>query len=271
MTPAIGATVTGLDLSRTVSGATLNALYRELIENKVLFIPDQALTATQQVEFAQTFGDLAPAHPIYPTSADDERVTLLDNDADRVPDTDTWHTDMTFCIDPPFASVLHAREIPSVGGDTIWLSLAAAWESLPDAMKDLLATLEAVHDIGSFRNDFIKPDRDTTALNQAMMNIGSAVHPVVRKHPVTGESQLFVNRGFTTHVVGMQTQDSMRLLAWLFDHVEKPEHQVRLRWSPNMLVIWDNRITQHYAVNDYSPQRRSMHRVTIVNDRRACE
>jgi len=268
MTPAIGATVTGIDLRYPQSSVLLDSLYEKLLTHKVLFFPDQRLTPGQQVAFAETFGEVSPAHPIYPAASEDDRVTVIEYDAERVPDTDTWHTDMTWRADPPFASVLQACEIPHVGGDTIWLSQAAAWQSLPADMKNLLAPLQAVHDMGSFRNDFIQADRDSTALNQAMKDIGSAVHPVVREHPVTGEVHLFVNRGFTTHIAGMQTQDSMRLLAWLFDHMEQPEHQVRLRWSPDMLVIWDNRSTQHYAVNDYSPALRRMHRVTIVNDRR---
>ncbi len=273
LTPAIGARVDGIDLTRIglASGeaeSIMDGLYNSLMQYKVLFFPDQQMTPAQHVQFAQHFGELAPAHAVYPHAEQDDRVTLLEHGPQRPPDTDTWHSDMTYRVEPPFAAVLHAREVPAVGGDTLWLSLAAAYQTMPQSMKDMVADLNAVHDMGSFRNDFSEGHSDPARLNEAMQEFGSAIHPVVRQHPVTREWQLNINRGFTNHIVGMQTQDSQRLLCWLFDHIERPEHQVRFRWSDNTLAIWDNRITQHYAVSDYLPATRRMHRVTVVKDRR---
>ena len=145
----------------------------------------------------------------------------------------------------------------------------AAYDALPAGMKEQLADLSAVHDMGSFRNEYLARENGVQALNEAMAKVGSAVHPMVRNHPVTGRGFLFVNQSFTTHVVGMSSHESHRLLRYLFDHINQPEFQCRLRWQANSLVMWDNRVTQHYAVADYMPHHRLMHRVTVIDDRRA--
>ncbi len=144
-----------------------------------------------------------------------------------------------------------------------------AYDALPAGMKEQLTSLSAVHDMGSFRNQYVARENGVQALNEAMAKVGSAVHPMVRNHPVTGRGFLFVNQSFTTHVVGMSSHDSHRLLRYLFDHINQPEFQCRLRWQANSLVMWDNRVTQHYAVADYMPHYRLMHRVTVIDDRRA--
>ncbi len=145
----------------------------------------------------------------------------------------------------------------------------AAYDALPAGMKQQLADLSAVHDMGSFRNEYLARENGVQALNEAMAKVGSAVHPMARNHPVTGRPFLFVNQSFTTHVVGMSSHESHRLLRYLFDHINQPEFQFRLRWQANSLVMWDNRVTQHYAVADYMPHYRLMHRVTVIDDRRA--
>ncbi len=269
LTPAIGANITAIDISQPIDGDTLDAIYQALIDHLVIIFPEQTILPAAHLAFAESFGELDQSHHVYPHVPGFERIVLLENDADRPPETNAWHTDLTFKQNPPFASILYARAVPVTGGDTLWASMYAAYDALPSGMKEQLAGLSAVHDMGSFRNQYLARENGVQALNEAMAKVGSAVHPMVRNHPVTGRGFLFVNQSFTTHVVGMSSHESHRLLRYLFDHINQPEFQFRLRWQANSLVMWDNRVTQHYAVADYMPHYRLMHRVTVIDDRRA--
>jgi taurine dioxygenase len=268
LTPAIGALITGVDVGRECSATLLDRLYELLLEHLVLFLPAQTLTPATLLAFAATFGELDTPHHVYPHVPGYERVVLLENDGARPPNTDVWHTDLTFKPNPPFASMLYAQAIPASGGDTLWCSMYAAYDTLPDGMKADLRDLCAVHATGSYWNQFYAQG-GITRLKEGMAAMGAAVHPIVAHHPVTGKPCLYVNRHFTTHVLGMSSGDSQRLLTSLFDHINQPEFQVRFRWQRGTVAIWDNRVTQHYAVADYLPQYRCMHRVTVVNDRRS--
>ena len=267
LTPAIGARITGVNLADPLSEAQLKAIYGALIDHKVIFLPGQSLSAESQLKFAETFGEIDKPHVVYPHVDGFQEVTLLEYDADRPPDTNAWHTDLTFYPNPPFASILHARVIPEIGGDTIWASMYAAWEALSAPMKMELENLEAIHDPGTFRNQFLGQDKNLVCLNNALKNAGSALHPVIQVHPVTGRKFLYVNQSFTNQIYGYSTTDSDRLLQYLYNHINQPEFQVRHRWTEGDVAMWDNRVTQHYAVADYVPQYRRMHRVTVVNDR----
>jgi taurine dioxygenase len=269
LTPAIGANITAIDISQPIDGDTLDAIYQALIDHLVIIFPEQTILPAAHLAFAESFGELDQPHHVYPHVPGFERIVSLENDADRPPETNAWHTDLTFKQNPPFASILYARAVPVTGGDTLWASMYAAYDALPSGMKEQLAGLSAVHDMGSFRNQYLARENGVQALNEAMAKVGSAVHPMVRNHPVTGRPFLFVNQSFTTHVVGMSSHESHRLLRYLFDHINQPEFQFRLRWQANSLVMWDNRVTQHYAVADYMPHYRLMHRVTVIDDRRA--
>ena len=176
--------------------------------------------------------------------------------------------EVTGCLDI-FYRKNNMVKCPNVGGDTLWASQVAAYDALPPDMKSQISGLSAVHDMGSFRNGFLAGDGGVEALDEAMARIGSALHPMVKHHPVTGRPYLYVNRTFTTLVAGMGKHDSDRLLHYLYDHLDRPEFQVRFRWRENSIAMWDNRVTQHYAVADYMPRHRCMHRVTLVKDRRA--
>jgi taurine dioxygenase len=247
----------------------LDEIYDALNEHLVLFFRDQDLSPEDQFEFAKTFGTPAQPHPVYPHLPGFDRVVLLENDGDRPPDTDDWHTDLTFQTKTPFLSVLHAREVPETGGDTLWANMYVAFNALPPEIQTLVSRLSAVHDMGAFRNSYLGDTNDVEALNAGLASIGSAVHPIAPKHPVTGKQLLFVNRSFTQHIVGMLKADSDRLLEYLFSHIETPNNQVRFRWSKGAVAMWDNRCTQHFAVADYLPAYRRMHRVIVDTDRRA--
>lgn len=268
VTGTIGAEISGVDLSGELDPAIQDRIYDAVIEHLVVFFRDQDLSPAAQFEFAKTFGTPAQPHPVYPHLPGFDRVVLLKNDGDRPPDTDEWHTDLTFQRESPFLSVLYAEQVPDTGGDTLWANMYAAYETLPAEIQALASRLSAVHDMGAFRNNYLGADNDVAALNAAMSSIGSAVHPVAPKHPVTGRRLLFVNRSFTQQVVGMLKAESDRLLQYLFSHIDSASLQLRFRWRRGSVAIWDNRSTQHYAVADYLPAYRRMHRVIIDTDRR---
>ena len=268
VTAAIGAEVHDVVLSGKLESSVLDEIYDALSEHLVLFFRDQDLSAEDQFEFAKTFGEPAQPHPVYPHLPGFDRVVLLENDGDRPPDTDDWHSDLTFQPDPPFMSILHAREIPETGGDTLWANMYRAFDTLPVEIQQLCSRLHAVHDMGAFRDSFLGENHDTEALNAGMVKFGCAVHPIAPKHPVTGKQLLFVNRSFTQHIMGMLKAESDRLLEYLFSHIDTPNNQVRFRWSKGAVAMWDNRCTQHFAVADYLPNYRRMHRVIVDTDRR---
>ncbi len=195
-----------------------------------------------------------------------EEIIVLDTHNDNPPDNDNWHTDVTFIDTPPAGAILAAKELPTTGGDTLWTSGIAAREALSEPFRQLLSGLHAEHD---FRKSFREYKYNHTEAEHRRWQEGVAkhpplLHPVVRTHPVTGKQALFVNEGFTTRIVDVTEKESAALLSFLFAHITKPEFQVRWRWQPNDVAIWDNRVTQHYANADYLPQRRIMHRATIL-------
>ncbi|MEM7531388.1 MAG: TauD/TfdA family dioxygenase [Chloroflexota bacterium] len=267
ITPTIGAEISGVDLSQPLTEPIVNAIYQALLEHQVIFFPNQHISPQNHLDFAKAFGGLDQPHPIYPNVPGFEQIVILENDGNNPLFTDEWHTDVTFRTHPPFATVLYTHTLPPCGGDTLWANMHAAYETLPSDVKAFLADKEAVHDMGSFRNDFIAQG-GVEELNDAMRRVGSAVHPVIAHHPATGRPYINVNRSFAIHILGMATPESARWLSFLFDHVSDPLYQIRFRWELNTLAMWDNRGTQHYAVADYFPNNRRMHRVTVVNDKR---
>lgn len=271
LTAAIGAEVHDIQLAGDLDPVVLDAIYDAVIEHQVLFFRDQGFTPAAQLQFATTFGALAEPHPVYPHVEGYDQVVLLENDGDRSPDTDDWHTDLSFQQAPPFLSILYAKQVPEVGGDTLWSSMYAAFDALPPELQQLTSRLSAVHDMGAFRNDFLGVAQDVAAMVDGLAKGGSAVHPIAPEHPVTRRRLLFVNRSFTQHIVGMLKSESDRLLQYLFAHIDNPGFQVRFRWQNNSLAMWDNRCTQHFAVADYLPAYRCMHRVIVNSDRRIDE
>lgn len=269
LTGTIGAEISGVDLGKPLDQGTLDAIYQVLIERLVIFFRDQDISPARHQDFAQNFGDLDAPHPVYKHVPGFDRIVMPANDASNPPDTDGWHTDVTFRQNPPFASILVARDIPPVGGDTLWSNLYAAYDALPGEMKAMLEDVTVVHDMGEFRNNFGVGEVDGTKITAAMQRFGCALHKAVQVHPVTGRKFRYCNEGFAMHVLGMTTRQSRRLLHYLFDHQDRPEYQVRFKWRAGSVAMWDNRCTTHYAVADYLPHYRCMNRVTVVNDRRA--
>lgn len=266
--PYIGAQVSNLDLTRPLSDTQFEQLYHALLRHQVLFLRDQLITPHQQRALAARFGDLH-IHPVYPHAEGVEEIIVLDTHQDNPPDNDNWHTDVTFINTPPAVAILASKLLPESGGDTLWASGIAAFEALSAPLKSLLEGLHAEHD---FKKSFQEYKYRRTAeehqrWQEAVAKHPPVQHPVIRTHPVSGRKALFVNEGFTTRIVELSEKESDAVLALLYAHATKPEFQVRWRWRPNDVAIWDNRVTQHYANADYYPARRVMHRATVLGDR----
>ncbi|MCL9648148.1 taurine dioxygenase [Pantoea eucrina] len=265
--PWIGAQVSDVDLSRPLSDAQFEQLYHGLLRHQVLFLRNQVITPQQQRALAVRFGDLH-IHPVYPHAAGVEEIIELDTHQDNPPDNDNWHTDVTFIETPPAIALLAAKLLPESGGDTLWSSGIAAYETLSEPVKQLLSGLQAEHDFKkSFQEyKYRRTPEEHQRWQQAVAKHSPVRHPAIRTHPVSGRKALFVNEGFTTRLLGVSEKESDALLNYLFAHATKPEFQVRWRWQENDIAIWDNRVTQHYANADYYPARRIMHRATVLGD-----
>ena len=264
---ALGAQIDGVDLTRPLSPQQRDAIEQALLEHQVIFFKDQSITPQQQARFAANFGDLH-IHPIYPNVPEQPEVLVLDTAVTDVRDNAVWHTDVTFLPTPAMGAVLSAKQLPAFGGDTLWASGIAAFEGLSKPLQVLLDGLTATHDFtksfplerfGSTPEDFLRWD-------QTRKNNPPLSHPVVRTHPVSGRKSLFVNEGFTTKIASLSEAESEAILKLLFAHSTRPEYTIRWRWQENDVAFWDNRVTQHYAVDDYRPNRRVMHRATILGD-----
>jgi taurine dioxygenase len=267
LTPALGATATLPDGIDAVSEELADVIHSALMEHSVVVFPDADLDAKHMVQLGNALGTLGVRHHSYTTHPEFEDLVVLTWEGDQKPDAAEWHSDMTYRRDPPFASILKAVEVPPVGGDTLWASAFAVHDALDPGLRRDLAQLEAVHDMGAFRTGAYREGGDE-GISTALTEAGMAVHPVIAHHPVTGRAYVNVSESFTRFMIGLSAPESARLLTYLFDLINRPDFHVRVRWRPGMVVIWDNRGTQHYAVADYLPHRRVMHRVAVATDRR---
>jgi len=274
LTCAIGAELSGVSLGDASRDAGLFAEIRALLlDHKVLFLRNQEISRAEHVAFARRFGELE-GHPVAGSDPEHPGLVRIYKSPEQPNDRyeNAWHTDATWREKPPLGCVLRCVECPPVGGDTMWANMALAYERLPEHVKAQIAGLRARHSIeASF--GAAMPTEKRLALKAQFPD---AEHPVVRTHPETGEKVLFVN-AFTTHFTNYHTPERVRfgqdanpgasqLLAYLVSQAYIPEYQVRWRWQPNSVAIWDNRCTQHYAVMDYPPCHRKMERAGIVGD-----
>ena len=267
LTPSIGATISEISLNKDLNSETIEQIYSALIKHQVIFFRGQDISPENHLKLAESLGEIDPGHPVYPHVEGYQSIVLLKNDVNNRPDTNDWHKDLTFKSNPPFASILHGVKVPKVGGDTLWASMSAAYDALPNGWKEQLKGLEAIHDMGTFRNDFYK-EGGIDSVNSALKKVGSAVHKIIETHPISGLKYLNVNQSFTRNIINESQGPSDHILQFLYQHISKPEFQVRFHWEDNSIAIWDNRITQHYAVCDYLPELRHMQRVTVINDKR---
>lgn len=259
----IGAELLDIDISKELSLESVASIRQALLEHKVIFFRDQDLSPTQQIRFAQYFGNISTS-PVYNTLKEHPQIMPVVKEAtDRDIIGDTWHTDETFQKSPPMGSILYARDVPDVGGDTLWANLGAAFQALSDGLREQLLNMRAIHS-----NDFLTANaklRNSTRSTKLREDapVMSNVHPVVRTHEETGEKVLFVNQPFTYAFEGMTRDESLPLLQHLYAISAKPQFTCRFRWKKGSMAFWDNRCTLHYACNDYQGVRREMHRITI--------
>ena len=274
LTCAIGAEVTNVNIGPASRDPGLMTEIRSLLlKHKVLFFRDQDITRAEHVAFARHFGELED-HPVAGSDPEHPGLVRIYKAPDAPNDRyeNAWHTDATWREKPPFGCVLRCVECPPVGGDTMWVNMALAYERLPEHVKAQIAGLRARHSIEATFGAAM-PTEKRLALRAQFPD---AEHPVVRTHPETREKILFVN-GFTTHFTNFHTPANVRygqdytaggsqLLQYLINQAQIPEYQVRFRWRPNSVAFWDNRATQHYAVMDYPPCHRKMERAGIKGD-----
>jgi taurine dioxygenase len=259
----LGAELDGVDLTKTLSDDEFETIHAALVAHELIVFRDQEVSSADLIAFARRFGELS-VHPFAPSETEAPELIKFRNDATTPPfGTDVWHSDETFRAEPPLATVLCAKEVPAIGGDTVFASMTAAFEGLSDRMQRFISGLEAIHDIRPFKALFGQGEAERKKLQVYELRYPPQTHPVVRVHPVSGRKVLFVNPQFTVAIKDMDEREGRALLDTLFHQALIPENQFRLRWAPHTLAMWDNRSTQHYAVHDYYPQRRFMERVTI--------
>lgn len=265
--PALGAEITGVDLTADLCDDQVSALRAAWLDHLVLFFRDQPLTPERFLRFAATIGrpveyPFVRGIPGYP-----EIIEVKKLPHETVNFGGIWHTDTAYLAEPPMASLLLAREVPSSGGDTLFANMYAAYDALSDPLKLEVAGLVGVNssakaDVSRTREDRIASDGRVDAGQEHL-----AEHPVVRTHPETGRKSLYVNVAHTVRFRGMSEAESAPLLETLFAHQTRPEFTCRFRWQPGSLALWDNRCTLHYPVNDYPGRRRVMHRITLAGTR----
>jgi alpha-ketoglutarate-dependent taurine dioxygenase len=277
----IGADISGVDLAEPLPPEIIGQLRDALHEFKVIFFRGQRLDHASHVAFGRQFGTLTYAHPLdeAPPEGYAEIFTLdtkryEESFAARPPLSrqrhhsyfSGWHTDVSPAVNPPAMSILRAEVVPDMGGDTQWTNLQSAYEGLSPAVAALADTLRAEHRYGGQDG---RRTLDTGTLGKRIAdNPLTAIHPVVRVHPVTGKKCLFVNPGYTSHIVDVTPRESSAILDLLYAEITLTEYTVRFRWEPGSVAIWDNRATSHRAPTDieHLGQRRTMHRVTVMGD-----
>jgi len=263
LTGVIGAEIFDIDVSKELSTAEVEALRDALLEYQVIFLRDQSLTPEQHIAFARRFGEISTT-PVYTTLKEyPEIMPVIKEPTDQDIIGDTWHADETYQATPPLGSILYARQVPEVGGDTLWCNMYRAYETLSDGLKAQLEGLRAIHTNEFLTGDINSRNRTRSTKLREDVGVTTTSHPVVRTHEETGRKCLFVNQPFTYAFENMTRAESLPLLQFLYQHATKPENTCRFRWEKGSVAFWDNRCTLHYAINDYPGQRREMHRITI--------
>jgi alpha-ketoglutarate-dependent sulfate ester dioxygenase len=278
----IGALITGVDIAKPLDPPVVTEIRRALLVHKVIFFRGQDLDHETQIAFARQFGDLTHAHP-HDDAPPEDAPEIFTIDPRRYEQRyganyqeqfgkrqysyfSGWHTDVTAAVNPPAASILRAQTVPEFGGDTTWTNLVAAYEGLSNPLQRLADGLAAQH---RFLAGYKPAADDSQLARRVNANLLVSNHPVVRVHPETGERALFVNPGFTDHILGVSTVESRRILDLFYEQIARPDYTVRFRWEPGSVAFWDNRATAHLAPTDlgHLNVERVLHRVTLVGDR----
>lgn len=264
---SLGAIIRGVNLSEPVDDELYGEIKQALLDKLVIFLPDQHITPDQQIAFGKRFGDLH-IHPFIPNLKGYEEIIQLKvktGKKDTLRLANQWHPDLSYTNDPPLLGILRALEIPAHGGgDTMWVNLYKAYETLSAPMKAFLSDLSAWHDVTkTYRREDLQQEGGAELYWSTFQKAPPTLQPLVQEHPETGKKLLYISELTTTHIEGLNPAESDALLQMLFDHLNWKELQCRFYWSANTIAVWDNRCTAHYAVRDYD-EPREMHRVTVL-------
>ena len=266
LSPSIGAEISGLDLGEGLSPQTVSRLRQALLKHGVIFFRGQDLSPGELMAFAANFGE-AVEYPFVNGLKDFPLVVpILKREGETRNFGGIWHSDTAYLGEPPMATILHAKELPPLGGDTLFANMYAAYEALSDGMKAMLAPLKALNSGATQTAAETRKDRIEDSGKDAGALETEAFHPVVRTHPETGRKALYVNPGHSVRFDAMTEAESAPLLKFLFGHQIRAEFTCRFTWSPGAMAFWDNRCTQHYPVNDYHGHKRLLHRITLKGD-----
>jgi taurine dioxygenase len=273
VTPLLGAEVTNVSLA-DVDDRVFAEIHDAWIRYKVLFFRDQtAFSSADMEELGRRFGEIDDPPKALPTAAGAPHVAVIETNGDKRTYVDYWHTDLAYKKRPASVSILRARQVPRVGGDTLWVNMEAAYDDLPADVKRRVAGLRTYNSyeksLRSYNEYALRDDRDLLAedvIARRLEEHPPVEHPLVRTHPVTGNRSIYMSINATTHIVGLERSESDELLQFLYRLSDKPEHQARLRWKADSVAIWDNRSTRHYATDDYFPERRVMERVMCIGE-----
>lgn len=263
---ALGAEISGVDLSRDLPGDVVAAIRAAWLDHLVLFFRDQDLSPAQFLAFARRFGEVIEYPFVKGLDDYPEIIPVVKLEHERINFGGVWHSDTAYLEVPPMASMLIAREVPPAGGDTLFANMHLAYETLSDGMKRLLEGLVAVNSSANADVTRTREDRMRTGARADARQEYVAAHPVVRVHPETGRRALYVNVAHTVCFEGMTREESAPILEYLFRHQIRPEFTCRFRWRPGSIAFWDNRCAQHNPINDYHGYRRTMHRITLAGE-----
>jgi taurine dioxygenase len=265
---SLGAIIEGVDLREELDEQTYGEIKQALLENLVIFFRDQDITPDQQVAFGRRFGDLH-IHPFIPALEGHKEIIRLKAKSgaqEMLRLANEWHEDLSYTYEPPLAAILRGVEVPSRGGDTMWVNLYKAYDTLSDKMKDILGGLSAYHDVTkTYRREDLQREGGAAQYWSTFQKTPPALHPIVRTHPETGKKLLYISELTTTHIEGLHPRESAALLKMLNEHINWKELHCRFYWEKNSIAMWDNRCTAHYAVRDYT-EPREMHRVTVLGE-----
>ena len=266
LSPSIGGEIHGVDLSKPLGSELKELIYEALLVYKVIFFRDQNISTEEHINFSKNFGELE-IHPFAPKKEDFPEVLVITHNENSKGRENTWHSDVTWRKEPSLGSVLRMIQKPAHGGDTLFADMYAAYDGLPDHVKEKLDGAIAVHDFANFRNRLIKEGKSAEDIQAFNEEYPMPEHPVIRTHPDTQKKVIYVNAAFTQYIKDWKEEDSKEMLTYLYSRASVPEYQCRFAWEENSIAFWDNRACQHYANSDYWPNIRKVERVTIIGDR----
>ena len=266
----IGAEISGVDIASGIDDGQFSELKRAYSDYGVIFFRDQDITPDQHIEFAKRWGDINVNRFFQPVETHPQIAEVRKEPHQKTNIGEAWHTDHSYDRIPAMGSILYAREVPSLGGDTLFSSMYAAYDALSDGMKKMLAGLRAEHSSRHSFGEQAYVGKDMDDVGGRLGNTGAAtqdaVHPVIIRHPLSGRPALYVNGEFTVKFEGWTKAESQPLLDFLYEHARQNEFTCRFHWQKGSMAIWDNRATHHCAMNDYQGELRLMHRITIEGE-----